>query len=303
MWFDLIRWLVALELAGLAALPLAYRLFPALPGIAPGIAKALALILIGYVAWITGMIGATAFTGPTIVVICAILAAASWLPWGRVAQRAWRANRATAIGAEVAFLLVFAVATWVRAHNAAIAGTEKPMDMTFLTSLIEANRLPAQDLWLAQFGLPYYYLGYLIYALPAKAVGLQPAVAYNLAVVTVIALSATAAFGLAAALVQRAGAGQRLALGLGAVGAFALAVMGDLEAFFEWLAGSNVGDAGFWAAMGIKNVTASAAGFPPADGGWWFKAARVIPNLQPDGITEFPNFSFLLGDLHPHYMA
>ena len=39
------------------------------------------------------------------------------------------------------------------------------------------------------------------------------------------------------------------------------------------------------------------------DGGWWFRAARVIPNIEPDGITEFPYFSFLLGDLHPHFMA
>src|SRR2546423_655610 len=32
-------------------------------------------------------------------------------------------------------------------------------------------------------------------------------------------------------------------------------------------------------------------------------AARVIPNIQPDGITEFPWFSLILGDLHPHFVA
>ena len=29
----------------------------------------------------------------------------------------------------------------------------------------------------------------------------------------------------------------------------------------------------------------------------------MIPNTQPDGINEFPFFSFLLGDLHPHFIV
>src|SRR5229473_494133 len=43
--------------------------------------------------------------------------------------------------------------------------------------------------------------------------------------------------------------------------------------------------------------------WPPTDNFWWFNASRVIPNLQPDGIDEFPFFSALLSDLHPHFMA
>src|SRR5262249_52375405 len=31
--------------------------------------------------------------------------------------------------------------------------------------------------------------------------------------------------------------------------------------------------------------------------------SRVIPNLKPDGIDEFPFFSSLLADLHPHFVA
>ena len=60
----------------------------------------------------------------------------------------------------------------------------------------------------------------------------------------------------------------------GVIGAVALTIMGNLEGFFELLAGHGFGDQGFWAALGIKNLSASGAGFPPTDGGWWFHAAR-----------------------------
>src|SRR5206468_1204448 len=87
-------------------------------------------------------------------------------------------------------------------------------------------------------------------------------------------------------------------------GAFALTVMGNLEAMVEVLLNRGLGAPAFWAALGIKNLSPTASGgWFPADATWWFRAARVIPNISPDGITEFPFFSFLLNDLHPHYMA
>src|SRR5690606_16909570 len=34
---------------------------------------------------------------------------------------------------------------------------------------------------------------------------------------------------------------------------------------------------------------------------WWWRATRISPDAGT--ITEFPFFSFILGDLHPHVMA
>jgi len=296
-------WLLALELVGLAALPLAHRIFSAMPDRGYASAKFLGLILVAYVSWSTGLLGLTAFTGFTIAALTVILGLLSWWCWGGRVVAAWRQTRSLAIAGEATFLIIFALGTWIRSYNAAIAGQEKQMDFTFLHSLISAGSLPAPDLWLAGFGMPYYYFGYLTQSLVAKVVPVEPAVAYNLAVASVLALSAVGAFGLVASLTRLAGAGYRSAIGAGGVAAFALMVMGNLEAFFELIASRGVGDQAFWAVIGIKNLTAPTAAFPPTDGIWWFKAARVIPNIQPDGITEFPYFSFLLGDLHPHYMA
>jgi len=49
---------------------------------------------------------------------------------------------------------------------------------------------------------------------------------------------------------------------------------------------------------------------PTRSGWWWWRASRVIHELDPTGqtmgiqpIDEFPGFSFLLGDMHPHVLA
>ena len=49
---------------------------------------------------------------------------------------------------------------------------------------------------------------------------------------------------------------------------------------------------------------------PTRSGWWWWRASRVIHDLDPNGntmgvqpIDEFPGFSFLLGDMHPHVLA
>src|SRR5581483_7315147 len=96
------------------------------------------------------------------------------------------------------------------------------------------------------------------------------------------------------------------------VAAFAFALLGGLLAMvvgnlvgpLELIAAQGWGSPAFWQTIGVKNLQAApSGGLLPLDGGWWWHASRVIPNIQPDGITEFPYFSFLLGDLHPHYVA
>jgi YYY domain-containing protein len=296
-------WLIALEVLGLAVLPLSGRLLPATPDRGYAASKLVGLLLVGYLSWATAMLGVTAFTGPTLVVLSVALGALAWWRWGTEVRAAWPSLRSAFLWAEGLFLAVFFSAVGIRAYMPAIAGQEKQMDYTYVHALITAAALPAEDLWLAGYAMPYYYFGYLVQSLLAKVVPVDPAVAYNLAVATVLALAALLAFGLGSALAHWMGARGRAPVVCGLVGAFALTLMGNLEALFEVLAGWGVGDAAFWGAVGIKNLAATGQGFPPPDGSWWFRAARVIPNIQPDGITEFPYFSFILGDLHPHYIA
>jgi YYY domain-containing protein len=300
---DILRWWLAVEVVGLAVLPLAARLFPSWPDRGHGTARLLGLVLVGYTAWLSGMLGWTRFTGPTIVVLSLILGAAVW------ARADWReglrgGSWSTWVAGEVLFLLVLFGGLAIRSLTPAIAGQEKQMDLTFLHALMRSETLPAEDGWLAGYGLPYYYFGYLVYALPGKTLALDPTACYNLALPPVVALAAAATFSVMTAALTSAGVTRRWAPVGGLLGAAALVLLGNLQALAEVAINRGLGSPALWADLGIKNLSAGPTGaWFPSDGAWWFRAARVIPNIRPDGITEFPYFSFLLGDLHPHYMA
>ncbi|MEE8466551.1 MAG: DUF2298 domain-containing protein, partial [Dehalococcoidia bacterium] len=81
----------------------------------------------------------------------------------------------------------------------------------------------------------------------------------------------------------------------------------NLEGAMEFVQVQGWGGAGFWDWLGIKGLTGTEAGsgiFPDSQW-WWFRASRVIDTLSGGQsldytITEFPVFSYILGDLHPH---
>lgn len=316
MW-QAVVWLLTVQALGLAVLPLTVRVFGGLPDRGYGLTRIVGLIVVGWLAYLTGMLGFTAYVGGTVAVLVALAGATLWIAWGRACLDALRA-RIWLIGAEEAtFLLVFGVATFVRAYNPEIDGQEKFMDYAFVNALLRTTTLPAEDMWLSGFAMPYYYLGYFLLGLPAKVAGTPGPMAYCLALVLVFSTGFCAAQTIVYGLVakaragdeadQRVNEGTRLSLAsfaFGLLGGTLTMIVGNLTAVFELIAARGLGSPAFWAAVGVKGLAAEySETLLPREGGWWWRSSRVIPNIPPDGITEFPYFSFLLGDLHPHYMA
>jgi uncharacterized membrane protein len=97
------------------------------------------------------------------------------------------------------------------------------------------------------------------------------------------------------------------------LGPLLVALTGNLEALMEVLYARGVGSAAFWEWVDIRSLTKAPPAF--ADGSWiptrfywWWQASRVVRDYSPLGdhveiIDEFPAFSFLLGDMHPHVLG
>ncbi|MCC6175468.1 MAG: hypothetical protein IT305_09225 [Chloroflexi bacterium] len=301
-------WLLVAQGLTIAAVPVTLRVCRGLPDRGFGVAQIVALVAVGWIAWLGGMLGFTGYVAPTVAMAALAIGVGGWLTWGRASLAILRERRALIIALEAVFLVTFAVGCVVRAYSPDILGQEKFMDYAFMNALLRTDSLPAEDMWLSGFAMPYYYFGYLLLGLPAKIAGTPGPIAYNLSSAFVFASSITASTSIVYALVhdrrRPAGALDGTALAFGLLGAALVMVAGNLDGPLEMLAAQGWGSDAFWHAAGVKNLTAQVSGgLLPSDGTWWWRASRVIPNIKPDGITEFPFFSFLLSDLHPHYMA
>jgi YYY domain-containing protein len=165
------------------------------------------------------------------------------------------------------FLAVLGFFLWIRATFGEIRQTEKPMDFAVLSGLMATPRLPFLDPWLAGSRFPYYHFGTYLFALPARAARVPSEYAFNLIASLLPALAALGAYGA----VRTRGGGRRLALLAGSV----LVLGGTFD--------------GARQAFGEK---------PLADLDWWASSRRVA-----NAITEWPLFTFRLGDLHPHVVT
>ncbi len=308
-----LTWLLAAELVGLIAFPLAFVLLPGLKDRGYSVAKPLGLILLSWPLWMLGSLRLVPTTPLTLWAALFLFAAVSG--WVAVRRRAEmleflrRERRAILVG-EGVFLFLYVIWAVYRFFDPSIDSTEKPMDFAFLNASILASYFPPEDPWLRGHDLPYYYFGYLMMGNLTELTFIPSRISYNLALALVPAMAGMAAFGLVYNLARAHGAATSKGMGFALVAPALLLMVSNLLGALELIRLRQWLPASFWEWLAVKDVSyLETAAWRPTEHLWWWRSTRVIDTLNEQGgsldytITEFPFFSFLLGDLHPHVMS
>jgi YYY domain-containing protein len=259
-----------LELTGLAGAGLLAVLLPARPG-REALGRVTGVLLFAFVPWLLVSWRLASFTRGLLAATTTALLLAGFSCRRRAGETAPAPERRkTALVFWGTFLFFLAV----RALNPEIYSGEKPMDFSFLNTLLRSTELPPPEPWLAGTPLSYTYFGHFLAAAAGKLLGIHPGVLFNLAIAMTAALSASAILAAGAAL------GGRLRTGAGAalLALFVAAPSGPRTAFdFHFHQAGR-----------------------PLDWHYFWATSRVIP---PNAINEYPFWSFLYADLHAHVLA
>jgi YYY domain-containing protein len=342
--FAFISWYLILSALGWLTFPLVYRLFPALTDRGFSLARTAGLLVWGYIFWLLTSLGLTQNNVGGILfgllVLFGLVFSGFFFPRpGSENLKSeilnWlKRNLRLVVTVEILFLVAFALLALLRAGNPDLSGTERPMELMFINSILRSPAFPPHDSWLSGYAISYYYFGYVLAAMLAKLTSVPGSAAHNLMTSLIFALAAVGAYGilynLLSILPRAQGTGDqlegepetlnhKLPTGLAFLGPLFLLLVSNLEAFLDVLHErglfwpSNLPSAAFnfWTWLDIKDLSdppTQPYGWLPSRYLWWWRASRVVSDTDllhhaQEIIDEFPFFSFLLGDLHPHVLA
>ncbi|MFP4323222.1 MAG: DUF2298 domain-containing protein, partial [Anaerolineales bacterium] len=195
---------------GWVGFPFLFSAFAALPDRGYGVSKLVGLILVAWLAWVLGSLRIPAWTRDGIAASLLTIGVLSiYFGYRRRADlRAWlRENRRYVLAIEALTGFLFLAFLYVRLlnpdlwHN--LFGGEKPMDFAYFNAILRSRVFPPLDPWFAGGYINYYYWGWVLVGAPVKLLGIVPALAYNLIIPTLFAMTGIGAFSVAYNLVAR----------------------------------------------------------------------------------------------------
>jgi YYY domain-containing protein len=294
-----LAWALVLSVFGLIAWPL---LFPVMEGLRDrgfGLAGAVGWLLVGWTHWMGASFGLwenrTWIIG-LIVIAWGLAALLAWLKQRAVIAAFWAAHRRLLLAEAAVFGIGFLAFVGIRLLNPDLwqpwNGGEKFMEVAFINATLRSPSFPPYDPYFAGGTINYYYYGLYLMTLPMKLTGIASEVSFNLAVPGMFALAAMVLVSAGSTLASR-GEGQEGGAGSGVLGAalgLGMALLLSNLAAFRTAVRSLKGVGEGLSAIG-RFLSAVSYDF--------WAPSRVIPFT----INEFPLWTFVFADLHPHLIA
>ena len=271
-------WWLALFLLALCAYPLLFLPFRALSDRGYIFGKVMSVLFLSYLAWLPATLHLLPFSHTSLLLaffVLALVGAGAFFVQRHMLLAFARQHWRILFWEEVLFSGAYLLFVGIRALNPDLwhiyLGGEKPMELAFLHAVLRSPYMPPLDPWFAGGYINYYYYGYVLFGSLIKLTAIVPTTAFNLAIPTLFAMTLSGVVVIVYSFTRRV--------------SFAL-----LGGYFAVLIGN------FNGLSQLKGqVLAMLAHLPVPMYDYW-QSSRVIPFT----INEFPFWSFLFADLHPH---
>lgn len=322
-WYGIIWWWLIISILGWAAWPICFVLFHSLRDRGYLLSRTFGWLVSGWLLWLLISVGGALntvinawLTLLLLVVIGTNIAIWKWNDMRWFLRRNW----GLLLFGEMLFAAAYLFFIYVRMGNPDLwqpwLGGEKFMEFAFLNGILRSPTFPPIDPHFAGGYINYYYFGIYLVAYLIKLTGIYAEVAFNLAIPTLFALTVVNAYSIAYSAVkqpyrtseQSRTSSWTYGLVSATLGPMLVTIIGNLDGFAQIVRRfAERSTSSFKSTIpaieslvhgvsGLNVTLTTGQDFPSYD---FWGPSRVIPPT----INEFPYWSFLFADLHPHMIG
>lgn len=278
---NILFWWLTFFVLGIISLPITTILFKRFFDLGYGFAKTIGLFLLSYIVFLGATVKLIPFSQISLLLIIIFLLIVNFLFIQKGLLALLKKNLKIIAFQEILFSAGLVLWSYIRSFAPDIRGLEKFMDFGFINSILQGKFLPPADMWFAGDKVNYYWFGHLLSAVPIKLTGIPADVSYNLMLATILGMLLVGVFSIVSTLVfSLSKRFFRRAISAGAISAILVSFAGNLHTPIYLI---KKGVAAYW--------------YPDAT-----RFVGYFPETLDKTIHEFPLYSFVVSDLHAHFL-